>query len=178
MKRRIYDNKSKASIELEGLQGRSVAILCNEYQITQSMYYRWRDTFLSNAAQAFETGTTNRREERLTGENQKPKQGVDELTLELKKRLVSGRRRTGQVQRGEVDRTKQIIRAQQSGASLSNPQVLFWFYQDYISGVEQKYPPPEHAVCQCKPADLRLASACGWPRDSCALFLEKRCKKR
>jgi hypothetical protein len=49
------------------------------------MYYRWRDTFLANAAQAFEAGTTNRREERLSAENQKLKQAVGELTLELKK---------------------------------------------------------------------------------------------
>ena len=49
------------------------------------MYYRWRDTFLANAAQAFETSTTNRREERLSAENQKLKQAVGELTLELKK---------------------------------------------------------------------------------------------
>ena len=74
MKRRIWDSKNKARIVLEGLQGRSVATLCNECQITQSMYYRWRGTFLANAAQAFETGTTNRREERLTAEKQKFKQ--------------------------------------------------------------------------------------------------------
>ena len=85
MKRRTWDSKSKARIVLEGLQGRSVASICNEYQITQSMYYRWRDTFLANADQVFETGTTSRREERLTAENQKLKQAVGELTLELKK---------------------------------------------------------------------------------------------
>lgn len=85
MKRRTWDSKSKARIVLEGLQGRSVASICNDYQITQSMYYRWRDTFLANADQVFETGTTNRREERLTAENQKLKQAVGELTLELKK---------------------------------------------------------------------------------------------
>lgn len=62
------------------------------------MHYRWRDTFLANAAQALETGTTNRREERLTAENQKLKQAVGELTMELKKRLVSSSRRTSQVQ--------------------------------------------------------------------------------
>ena len=85
MKRRTWDSKSKARIVLEGLQGRSVASICNDYQITQSMYYRWRDTFLANADQVFETGTTSRREERLTAENQKLKQAVGELTLELKK---------------------------------------------------------------------------------------------
>ena len=87
MKRRTWDSKSKARIVLEGLQGRSVASICNDYQITQSMYYRWRDTFLANADQVFETGTTNRREERLTAENQKLKQAVGELTLELKKTI-------------------------------------------------------------------------------------------
>ena len=81
MKRRILDSKSKARIVPEGLQGRSVASLCSEHQITQSMYYRWRDTFLANASQAFETGTANRREERLTAENQKLKHAVGELTL-------------------------------------------------------------------------------------------------
>lgn len=32
------------------------------------MYYRWRNPFLDNAAQIFETATTNRREERLAAE--------------------------------------------------------------------------------------------------------------
>ncbi len=85
MKRRTWDSKIKARIVLEGVQGRSVASICSEYQISQTMYYRWRDTFLANAAQAFETGVTNRREERLAAENQKLKQAVGELTLELKK---------------------------------------------------------------------------------------------
>lgn len=85
MKRRDWDGKSKARIVLEGIQGRSVASICSEYQISQSMYYRWRDTFLANAAQAFETTAVNRREERLLSENQKLKQAVGELTLELKK---------------------------------------------------------------------------------------------
>lgn len=85
MERRTWDSKTKARIVLEGLQGRSVASICNEYQITQSMYYRWRDTFLANAPQAFETTATTRKEERLAAENQKLKQAVGELTLELKK---------------------------------------------------------------------------------------------
>lgn len=85
MKRREWDNKSKARIVLEGLQGRSIASICTEYEISQSMYYRWRDTFLANAAQAFESQASSRREERLLTENQKLKQAVGELTLELKK---------------------------------------------------------------------------------------------
>ena len=85
MKRRDWDSKSKARIVLDGLQGRSVASICTEYQISQSMYYRWRDMFLANAGQVFETTATTKREERLVAENQKLKQAVGELTLELKK---------------------------------------------------------------------------------------------
>lgn len=85
MKRREWDSKSKARIVLEGLQGRSIASICTEYEISQSMYYRWRDTFLANAAQAFESKAVNRREERLLSENKKLKQAVGELALELKK---------------------------------------------------------------------------------------------
>ena len=85
MKRREWDSKSKARIVLEGLQGRSIASICTEYEISQSMYYRWRDTFLANAAQAFESQAVTRREERLLSENSKLKQAVGELTLELKK---------------------------------------------------------------------------------------------
>jgi len=85
MKRRNWDSKIKARIVMEGLQGRSVANICNEYEISQSMYYRWRDTFMENAGQVFETNAVNRREERLAAENMKLKQAVGELTLELKK---------------------------------------------------------------------------------------------
>lgn len=85
MKRREWDSKSKARIVLEGLQGRSIASICTEYEISQSMYYRWRDTFLANAAQAFESKAVTRREERLLSENKKLKQAVGELALELKK---------------------------------------------------------------------------------------------
>ena len=84
MKRRDWDSKSKARIVLEGLQGRPVASICTEYQISQSQYYRWRDIFLANVGQVFETNAVTRREGRLLAENQKLKQAVGELTLELK----------------------------------------------------------------------------------------------
>ena len=85
MKRRDWDSKTKTKIVLEGMQGRSVASICNEYEISQSMYYRWRDTFLENAAMAFEANAQTRREERLLKENSKLKQAIGDLHLELKK---------------------------------------------------------------------------------------------
>jgi len=75
----------KAQIVLEGLQGRSVVDICNDYQITQARYYQWRDQFLSNAPQAFETKRQSLREAHLTKQNEKLKKLVGELTYELKK---------------------------------------------------------------------------------------------
>ena len=85
MKRREWDSKTKTKIVLESLQGRSIASICNEYEISQSMFYRWRDIFLENADQAFEVNATTRREERLQKENTRLKQAIGELHLELKK---------------------------------------------------------------------------------------------
>lgn len=85
MQRRKFDPKTKSAIVLEGLKGRSVADICNEYQISQTQYYKWRDQFLSNAPLAFEVGQSTKRETRLDAENKKLKRLVGELTYELKK---------------------------------------------------------------------------------------------
>jgi transposase-like protein len=85
MQRRKWDADTKAKIVIQGLQGRPVAELCNEYQISQSLYYQWRDQFLANAARAFEIQQTNRKETRLVRENARLKTLVGDLTLELKK---------------------------------------------------------------------------------------------
>jgi transposase-like protein len=62
-----------------------VAEVCNEYQISQSQYYQWRDQFLAHAAHAFEAHQHTRTEARLAEENARLKRLVGELTLELKK---------------------------------------------------------------------------------------------
>jgi transposase-like protein len=85
MQRRTWDADMKAKIVIQGLQGRPVAELCNEYQISQSLYYQWRDQFLANAARAFDIQQINRKETRLVRENARLKTLVGELTLELKK---------------------------------------------------------------------------------------------
>ena len=85
MKRRKWETKVKAQIVLEGLRGRSVADICNDYEISQAQYYQWRDQFLSNAPQAFETGRQSRREAHLIKQNERLKRLVGELTYELKK---------------------------------------------------------------------------------------------
>ena len=85
MHRRTWDAKIKATIVMQGLQGRPVAEICNEYQISQSLYYQWRDQFLAHAPEAFEGHQHTRKEARLEHENSKLKKLVGELLLELKK---------------------------------------------------------------------------------------------
>ncbi len=42
-KGRNWTAEEKAKIVLQGLKGRSVAEICNEYQIHQTQYYKWRE---------------------------------------------------------------------------------------------------------------------------------------
>lgn len=74
---------------IKGLKGRPVSELCNEHQIGQSMCYKWRDQFLANARKVFQVEKTDQRSERLVDENRRLKGVIGDLTLEIKKRLVS-----------------------------------------------------------------------------------------
>lgn len=66
MKRRKWDAKTKATIALEGLKGKPVAVLCADYYpISQAQYYQWRDQLLSHTAKAFEVAQQSQRETRL-----------------------------------------------------------------------------------------------------------------
>jgi transposase len=64
LQRRKRDAKTKALIVLEGLKGKPVAEIYTEHQISQSLYYQWRDQFLANAAQAFDDSQRTRKEAR------------------------------------------------------------------------------------------------------------------
>jgi transposase-like protein len=63
-----------------------VAEICNEYQISQSLYYQWREQFLAHASNAFESHQRTREKTRLERENASLKKLVGELLLELKKK--------------------------------------------------------------------------------------------
>ena len=84
-KRRRWKAEEKSRIILEGLKGRPVADICIEHQISQSMYYSWRDQFLSNMGHVFELKKMSTREQHLKQQNTKLKNMVGELTYELKK---------------------------------------------------------------------------------------------
>lgn len=85
MKRRKWDSKTKAKIVLEGLAGRSVSEICNEYGIGQTQYYRWRDKFLAKAHQAFDTDKAGSEVLRLKKKTARYQQIIGALTVELKK---------------------------------------------------------------------------------------------
>jgi len=85
MKRRSWTPEQKAKVVLEGLRGRPVGEICTDYAITQNMYYRWRDQFLSSAHEVFLSDKNTRQTAKLERENNRLKKLVGELTFELKK---------------------------------------------------------------------------------------------
>ena len=62
VKRRKWSSKEKSRIVLEGIKGRPVAKICQEHQISQSMYYVWRDPLLTHMDKAFEVKKADQRE--------------------------------------------------------------------------------------------------------------------
>ena len=67
---------------LEGLTGKPLAVVCSEHQISQSLYYQWRDQLLAHAAKVFEVQQYTKQEARLAQENARLKPLVGALTLE------------------------------------------------------------------------------------------------
>ena len=57
MKLRKWSSEEKMAIVLEGLKGeKSVAEICREHQISQALYYRWRDRFLEAGQKGLSNG--------------------------------------------------------------------------------------------------------------------------
>jgi transposase-like protein len=82
MHRRKWDSPTKAKMVIQGLQGKPIAEICHEHQISQSQYDQWCDQFLAHAANAFEVNQQNRTAARLARENTRLKPLGGELTLE------------------------------------------------------------------------------------------------
>lgn len=54
-KRRTFRADFKLDTVMEGIRGdKSVAQICREREITDTLYYKWRDIFLERAAEVFE----------------------------------------------------------------------------------------------------------------------------
>ncbi len=60
MKQRKWTAEEKLGIVMEGLkEKRSVADICREYKISQTLYYRWRDRFLEGGKKALVNGASD-----------------------------------------------------------------------------------------------------------------------
>lgn len=89
MKRHKWSSEQKLKIVLEGLSGQiEISKLCNKYQISQPLYYRWREQLLQYGHQVFDTKNITKKEKRLQNENQQLKQIIGDLTIELKKASI------------------------------------------------------------------------------------------
>jgi len=59
MKQRKWSAEEKLAIVLEGVKGkRTVADICREHQISQALFYRWRDKFLEGGKRALSNGVS------------------------------------------------------------------------------------------------------------------------
>jgi transposase-like protein len=63
-KRRSFTAQFKFETVVDGLRGeKTVAQICRERSITESLYYKWRDAFVERGAQVFEDQRSNQRDE-------------------------------------------------------------------------------------------------------------------
>jgi hypothetical protein len=51
---RFFDSKTKTIIVLEGLAGRPIQEICQEYNIREEEYRWWRKVFLQNSPKVFD----------------------------------------------------------------------------------------------------------------------------
>lgn len=82
MKQPRFSAEAKANIVLEVLRGdRSISETCREHGIAQSLFYKWKDKFLSGAIKALSpNGRTARKANQ--GEIQQLKHLIADLTIE------------------------------------------------------------------------------------------------
>ncbi len=92
VKRRKWDPETKAHIVLEGLSGRPVGELCNEFGLCPSQYYRWREILLERSPTVFEANRPDQDVAALQRENERLKRLVGELTLALHNGSDPGKR--------------------------------------------------------------------------------------
>lgn len=63
-KRRKFSKDFKLDTVMEGFRGeKSIAQICRERDITDSLYYKWRDIFIAHAEEIFEDRRDNQKEE-------------------------------------------------------------------------------------------------------------------
>jgi transposase-like protein len=82
MNRKIWAAEDKIGIVLAMLKGEeSVAVICNRYQVSETMAYRWRDQFLESGKKGLLDGRTKKGRDPLAEENRRLKELVGSLSL-------------------------------------------------------------------------------------------------
>lgn len=85
MKRRKWTPEEKLNIVLAGMKGDiSVAELCRRHNISQTLYYRWRDVFIQRGLEGLSGKPCVEKErEQLRAKTQEYEQLIGRLTVKL-----------------------------------------------------------------------------------------------
>jgi transposase-like protein len=98
MKLRKWTPEEKMAIVLEGIKGqKSVAEICREHQINQTLFYRWRDRFLEAAQKGLTNGVSRDESEALRAQIEKLEKIIGRQTIAIEalkktQELISGKR--------------------------------------------------------------------------------------
>ncbi len=98
MKLRKWTSEEKMAIVLEGLKGqKSVAEICREHQISQTLFYRWRDRFLEAGQKGLANGAGADESKASQAEIEKLQKIIGRQTIAIEalkktQELISGRR--------------------------------------------------------------------------------------
>ena len=97
MKLRKWSSEEKMAIVLEGLRGqKSVAEICWEHQISQVLYYRWRDRFLEAGQKGLSNGGSEDETKVLQAQIEKLEKIIGRQTIAIEalkktQELISGK---------------------------------------------------------------------------------------
>jgi transposase-like protein len=97
MKLRKWSSEEKMAIVLEGLKGeKSVAEICREHQISQALYYRWRDRFLEAGQKGLSNGGSEDETKALQAQIEKLEKIIGRQTIAIEalkktQQLISGK---------------------------------------------------------------------------------------
>jgi len=83
-KRRTFSAEFKLDTVIEGLRGeKPIAQICREREITDSLYYKWRDQFYDRAVEIFSDGRqVEQRNNDLEGQIAELERIIGRLTVE------------------------------------------------------------------------------------------------
>jgi len=87
MKQRKWTVEEKLAIVLEGLkEKRSVADICREHKISQTLYYRWRDKFLEAGKKGLMNASSDDNHYKAEIEKRKKLRGKQAIEIEILKK--------------------------------------------------------------------------------------------